>query len=126
MVALAATASWETIEYAGVVSIGGPMPDCAQLIQGKKARTPVLAIGDDQGDITPAALERMQMAFCHVTHNLRMHTQDTVPDRTDDLKCIMAPLLEFLAHRLRREEWTKQAVLSLGNLSKTLNGDQHY
>lgn len=28
----------------------------------------------------------------------------------------MTPLLDFLAHRLQREEWTKQAVISFGKL----------
>ena len=120
MAALAATASWDTIEYGGAISLGGPMPDCAQLTQGRKAKTPVLALGSTQGDINPAALERMQKSFCHVTQDLRLRSQDAAPEAPEDLKSLMIPLLDFLAHRLRRDEWTKQAVLSLGNQPRIL------
>ena len=116
MAALVAAACWDTVEYAGVISIGGPMPDCAHLFQGNKARTPVLVLGDPQGNVNPAALERMQETFCHVTHDLRLRSQDAVPEASKD----MEPLLDFLSHRLRRDEWTKQAVLSFGDLPSTL------
>ena len=119
MAALVAAACWETVEYAGVISIGGPMPDCAHLFQGNKAKTPVLVLGGPQGNINSAALERMQNTFCHVTHDLRLPSQDAVPEAPNDMKCIMEPLLGFLAHRLRRDEWTKEAVLSFGDLHTT-------
>ena len=120
MAALVAAACWETVEYAGVISIGGPMPDCAHLFQGNKARTPVLVLGGPQGNINPATLERMQKTFCHVTHDLRLRSQDAVPEAPKDMECLIEPLLDFLSHRLRRDEWTKQAVLSLGDLPSTL------
>ena len=116
MAALVAAACWETVDFAGVISIGGPMPDCAHLFQGSKAKTPVLVLGGPQGNVNPAALERMQNTFCHVTHDLRLRSQDAVPEAPKDMECLMEPLLDFLAHRLRRDEWTKQAVLSFGDL----------
>lgn len=116
MVALAAAACWETVEFAGAVSVGGPIPNCAQLPSGMKAKTPVLVLGGVEGDINPAALRRMQMTFCHVTHDLRLTSQDTVPESRELVKPLLKPLLSFLAHRLRREEWTKQTILSLGEL----------
>lgn len=117
MAALVAAACWETVEYAGVISIGGPMPDCAHLFQGDKAKTPVLVLGGPQGNINPAALERTQKNFCHVTHDLRL--RDAVPETPKDMECLLEPLLGFLAHRLRKDEWTKQAVLSFGDLPST-------
>ena len=114
MVALAATAAWETVEFAGVVSIGGPMPDRAHLSDGTKSKTPVLALSGIDGDINPIALRHLQKTFCHVTHNLRLTSQDRIPESPEEMTLLLEPLLGFFAHRLRREEWTKQAILSLG------------
>lgn len=120
MAALAATAAWETVEFAGVVSIGGPMPDCAQLSSGTKSKTPALALSRIEGDISPVALRRLQKTFCRVTHNLQPTSQDRIPESSEEMTLLLEPLLCFFAHRLRREEWKKQAILSLGELPKIL------
>lgn len=121
MAALAATAAWETVEFAGVVSIGGPMPDCAQLSSnGTKSKTPALALSGIEGDINPVALRRLQKTFCRVTHNIRLTSHDRIPESSEEMTLLLEPLLCFFAHRLRREEWTKQAILSLGELPKIL------
>lgn len=123
MVALTATAAWETVEFAGVVSIGGPMPDSAQLFSGTKSKTPALALGGLEGDINPIALKRLQQSFCHVTHNLRLRSQDTIPESSEEMTLLLEPILSFFAHRLGREEWKKQAILSLGERPKILHCD---
>lgn len=120
MAALAATAAWETVEFAGVVSIGGPMPECACLSNGTKAKTPALALRGIEGDINPAALKRLQENFCHVTHDLPLTSQETKPESSEEMTMPLEPLLSFFAHRLRQEEWTKQTILSLGEQPKIL------
>ena len=118
MAALAATASWNCIEFGGVVSFGGPMPGYVQLPSNVKAKTPTLIYGGARGDITPAALQQIQENFSFTDHHVPPSGHDTVPVSNKEI----APLLEFLAHRLGREEWKRQAVISLGkNLHCLLN-----
>ena len=110
MAALAATASWNCIELGGVVSFGGPMPGYVQLPHKVKAKTPALVYGGARGDITPAALQQIQDNFSFTDHHVPSSGQDTVPLSDKEI----APLLDFFAHRLGREEWKRQAVISLG------------
>lgn len=118
MAALAATASWNCIEFGGVVSLGGPMPGYVQLPSGVKAKTPALIYGGARGDITPAALQQIGETFSFTDHHTLPGGHDTVPLSDKEI----APMLEFFAHRLKREEWKRQAVLSLGkNLHCLLN-----
>lgn len=112
MAALAATASWNCIEFGGVVSLGGPMPGYVQLPSNVKAKTPALIYGSARGDITPAALQQIQENFSFTDHHVPPSGHDTVPLSDKEI----APLLEFFAHRLGREEWKRQAVISLGKL----------
>lgn len=109
MAALAATACWNCIEFGGVVSLGGPMPGYVQLPFKVKAKTPVLIYGVARGDITPTALQQIQETFSFTDHHIPPREHDTLPEPNE-----IAPLLEFFAHRLRREEWKRQAVISLG------------
>ena len=110
MAAFAAMASWNCVEFGGVVSFGGPMPGYAQLPLNVKAKTPALIYGGTHGDITPAALQQIQENFSFIDHYVPPSGHDTIPETDKE----MAPLLEFFAHRLGREEWKQQAVISLG------------
>lgn len=110
MAALAATASWNCIEFGGVVSFGGPMPGYVQLPFNVKAKTPALIYGGARGDITPTAIQQIQENFSFTDHHIPPSGHDTVPLSDKEI----APLLEFFAHRLGREEWNRQAVISLG------------
>ena len=118
MAALAATASWECVEFGGVVSLGGPMPGYVQLPSNVKAKTPALIFGSARGDITPAALLQIQENFSFTDHHAPPSGQDIVPSSEEEI----APLLDFFAHRLGREEWRRQAVISFGkNLHRPQN-----
>lgn len=118
MAALAATASWNCIEFGGVVSFGGPMPGYVQLPFAVKAKTPALIYGGACGDIKPTALQQIQENFSFTDHHVLPSGQHKVPLSDEE----MTPLLEFFAHRLKREEWKRQAVISLGkNLHCLLN-----
>lgn len=109
MAALAIAASWSQIEFGGAVSVGGPIPTYTELQLGVKAKTPALILGGTLGDITPTALQQIRTNFTYVDSDIRRDTHDEIPDAAG-----IKPLLEFFAHRLRREEWTKQAVVSFG------------
>ena len=110
MAALAATACWNCIEFGGVISFGGPMPGYVQLPLGIKAKTPALVYGATHGDITPTALQHIKDNFSFTDHHIPPSGHDTIPISDVEL----CPLLNFFAHRLGREEWKRQAVISFG------------
>ena len=113
MAALATTACWNCIEFGGVVSLGASMPTYFQLQPNIKAKTPALIYSGAWGDITPAALQQIQGTFSSTDCYESTNEDDGVPSSDEDT----APLLDFLAHRLRREEWKRQAVISFGKKS---------
>ena len=110
MAVLATAALWEDIELGGAVSIGGPLPSYARSASSNKIETPALVVGGNLGDLTPLALDCIKNNFSTVDTCILPDTHDTVPDTDQSRK----PLLEFFAHRLRQEEWEKQAVISFG------------
>ncbi len=107
--ALAAATVWNKVELGGIVSVGGPMSTDNQLAQNVKTVTPALILGGILGNFNASALQSIQDTFTHFNSELRPGADDKVPGLGE-----LKPLLDFIAHRLRREEWTKQAVLSLG------------
>lgn len=116
MAALAATACWNCIEFGGVISFGGPLPGYVQLPLGVKAKTPVLIYGATHGDITPTALQHIKDNFSFTDHHIPPSGHDTIPMSDVELH----PLLKFFAHRLGREEWKRQAVISFGRIPHCL------
>ena len=110
--ALAAVALWENIEFGGVISIGGAMPALTPLNPIIKAKTPALIISGALGGIKEVDLRQIREHFTYVESDIRRtSSNDDIPEAED-----IGILLEFFAHRLRGEEWTKQAVISLGKL----------
>lgn len=107
MAALAIAASWDEIELGGVVSIGGRMPSNAPA--QTKAKTPALIYYAELGNIIPSALQDIKENFKYVDSESRKGTQDTIPESEE-----LSPMLAFFAHRLEREEWEKQAIISFG------------
>ena len=110
MAALAAAASWNSIEFGGVVSYGGPMPGYVQLPHDIKAKTPALIYGSARGDLTPNAIQQIQENFSFVDRHVPDSEYDTVPLSDQEL----APLIAFFEHRLGRAEWERQALISFG------------
>ena len=107
--ALAAVALWENIEFGGVISIGGTMPAFNPLNPIIKAKTPALIIGGELGGIKESDLRQIREHFTYVESDIRRTSNDDIPEAEH-----IEILLEFFAHRLRGEEWTKQAVISFG------------
>ena len=110
MAALATVAACHTLELGGVVTIGGPMPAYAQLPHNIKARTPALVLRRELGDINAAALQQLRDNFVCLDVSTQPGVHVTIPERQEEIE----PVLDFFAHRLGREEWTKQAILSFG------------
>ena len=86
------------------------MPAYTRLESDVKAKTPALLLGGALGDMSPAAQEKVQDNFISTDKYIETGAQDVIPETQEQLK----PLRDFFAHRLRREEWTKQAVISFG------------
>ncbi|MCJ1465973.1 hypothetical protein MMC07_004592 [Pseudocyphellaria aurata] len=106
--ALAAMASWDVIEFGGVISIGGPLPSYIPLPSSSKAKTPALILRAERGDIHPSALQLIKNTFVTADVDTQEGASTTVPHTKDTLR----PILDFFAHRFHREEWEKQAMLS--------------
>jgi predicted esterase len=109
-VALAVAAEWREIELGGIMSIAGPMPSAIQA-DGKKIKTPALVIGGSLGNITAQAEQHIRDLFLHVEVVLKTGFGNFLPKKDE-----MGRVDAFFAHRLRREEWTKRAILTLGEL----------
>ena len=110
MAALATAAAFDKIELGGVVTIGGPLPAYAQLPENIKAKTPALVLRRDLGDIDAPALQRLRDNFVSLDVSTQPGVGNTIPEEQAEVQ----PLIDFLAHRLSREEWTQQAILSFG------------
>lgn len=110
MAALAAVASWGRIEFGGVVSIGGSMPSGTHSDPSNRAKTPALIVGGPIEGTDRKVLQEIMDSFAHVDN------YETTPEATLISPEISKPILGFLAHRLKKEEWTKQAVISFGRL----------
>ena len=110
MAALAAAASWTEIEFGGVVSIGGPLPTYIREDRSPKAKTPTLFLRDSLMGIDDVALRDIEATFIHSDNDIL--SEEPLLASSEHLR----PLLQFFAHRLRQDEWTKQAVISFGTI----------
>lgn len=113
--ALAAAASWDEIELGGVISVGGTMPTITT--STIKAKTPALILSGALGKVNDAALRQIKDHFTYVESDIRRQSSDDIPEAED-----IRILLDFFAHRLRGEEWTKQAVISFGRRLQQISG----
>ena len=111
--ALAAAASWSETEFGGVVAIGGFVPAYVQSEPLFKARTPCLVIEGHVGSMSATAKKNIEDTF--LFSDIDTTSYDILSGSRDSL----TPLLRFFAHRLRKEEWTKQAVISFGMCTRS-------
>ena len=112
MAVLTTAALWAEIEFGGVVSIGGPLPCYLRSASTDLVTTPALVFRSSAADSNQSAFDCMERRFAWVDNCVFSGAHDTLPDISELKKA----LVEFLAHRLERSEWTKQAVLSLGSV----------
>lgn len=105
-----ATGCWET-KLGGVVTIGGRLPsDYPSFPKDfpivSRCPTNILVLGGKLGDVSDKEVDRIESSFSNTT-------KARMPGKSDDLEVINeTKLRELLAHQLRREEWTKEAVIS--------------
>ncbi|KAL8861451.1 MAG: hypothetical protein Q9178_002325 [Gyalolechia marmorata] len=112
MAVLTTAALWRGIEFGGVVSIGGPLPYYLRSASADLITTPALVVGRSSAtDPNQSASDYMERRFAFVDTCDFNGAHDIIPDTPEFWKA----LVEFLAHRLQRSEWTKQAVISFGN-----------
>jgi predicted esterase len=109
-VALAVAAACRESKLGGVVSIGGALP--SDFPDGVRSRTHVLLLGGKLGDVNDKEAARIESAFSGTTTALKKGKSDDFDDIDDEA------LIGFLAHQLRREEWTKEAVVTFGESCK--------
>jgi hypothetical protein len=110
MAALSVATAWKGIEFGGIISIGGPIPDHFPLSERPNIKTPTLVIGGELGDVNATAKARIKSMIMHVDIHLEGGAEDCLPFTTRQI----LPLQEFLEHRLRKTEWMKPSVLTLG------------
>ena len=109
MAALAAAASWQGLEFGGVISIGGAIPASTPQASNIKAKTPALILSGPHGNVNESALGQIREQFTYVEYDIQRISNDNIPGAED-----IGILLDFFGHRFRGEEWTKQAVISFG------------
>lgn len=97
------------------------MPDHVRLEPEVRAETPALVIGGALAGITPPPLQLIQESFIYTDTDVRDGEHDLIPETQEQLK----PLCDFFGHRLRREQWNKQAVISCGTLITMVSGLPH-
>ncbi|KAL8690818.1 MAG: hypothetical protein Q9224_004317, partial [Gallowayella concinna] len=112
MVVLTTAALWAGMELAGVVSIGGPLPSYLRSASADKIMTPALVIRNTTTDLDHSAFDCIKRRFAFGDTHTFAGSHDTLLGTTESMKA----LVEFLAHRLERSEWTQQAVVSFGNI----------
>ena len=106
MAVLTTAALWWEIEFGGVVSIGGPLPYYLRSASADLITTPALVVSSSAAD------PNLERRFAFVDTCVFSGAHDTLPDTLE----FREALVEFLAHRLQRPEWTKQAVISFGSV----------
>ncbi|KAL8992576.1 MAG: hypothetical protein Q9169_006992 [Polycauliona sp. 2 TL-2023] len=108
MAVLTAAALWSKIEFGGVVSIGVPLPHYLRSGFPDLITTPALVVKSSAADLSQSAFDCIKRSFAYVDAHTFGGAQDILPGIPEVTKA----LAEFVAHRLQRSEWTKQAVVS--------------
>ena len=106
---LAMAAIWDHVEFGGVVTVDGPMSDIDCPLSGQKPATPALVLRGTRSVVDGTAFNETCEYFDCININDHLDGYDMVPGKDQ-----MQPILDFLGHRLRHDEWSKQAVICFG------------
>lgn len=114
MVALASVAAWNLINFGGVISIG--MPTFVAAIDGNQAGnlkvdTPAMIFEEKSSLAESAQWQKTKALFRHV-EKVVLPGKLIVEPGQEVTRKEWQPLLDFYAHRLRREEWSKQSIIT--------------
>lgn len=119
--ALIAVSRWDTVQFAGVVSIGGPMSARLAPSERVRCKTPALLLGCMSQSNDNLWSQRVNEFFIQTTYSTGIGTRESDLEASGPLRKTLEHIAEFFAHRLRREEWTKQAIISFGEPTDVLN-----
>lgn len=119
-VALAAVSLWNSIQFAGIVSIGGAMSGRSRSPANGKAQTPALLLASQRQSEISSLFQIAKETFVHASHSISNDMQNLALELPSTLRTLLKPVTDFFAHRLRREEWIKQAVISFGEYLSSL------
>ena len=109
MAALAAAAALPASgELGGIISVGGPMPDCDYPIT--KSKTPILVLGGSQDSkVSRANVERIERVFTFVQYHKWNRPGDAMPRNREE----MLPIMEFLSRRLKSRQGVPEGSVEL-------------
>lgn len=94
---LCASSPFSSVEYGGVVSIGGALPASSEAKEGK-SRTPVLVCGGSRStSVTRSAVDRLKARFGDLEYVKWEKGEDSMPRNKEE----MLPVMRFFARRLR-------------------------
>jgi len=114
MLALASVAAWDLINFGGVVSIGAFIPAFLVVLKRNQINTPAMVVSEEARFSTePAQWQETKSLFRHVDKVLTGENLD-FSGTCEQIQRRWQPFLDFCAHRLRREEWTKQSIITFG------------
>ena len=109
-VALTLAAIWYKVEFGGIISIDGSLPIQYQPQSVSQAKSPALILRSDRTiidetiDAEIGFFDCLDFGSLLGEENAQLHQRD------------LQPILDFLGHRLRHDEWVEEAVLSFGKL----------
>ena len=114
-VALTLAAVWYKVDFGGVIAVDGIFPIQYQPQSVSKAKAPALILRTNgrgpNDDGTNAAAN-----FFDCLEFQGSLDEQNLPSYQHNLR----PIVDFLGHRLRHDEWKKQAVLSFGKPSNSM------
>ncbi|KAL3422891.1 phospholipase carboxylesterase superfamily [Phlyctema vagabunda] len=97
MAALSATCS-SPLEFGGVVSIGGKLPNSSPAAPTDKNKTPVLVLGGSRStEITRSSIDKLKETFSDAEYVKWSKPVDSMPGNREE----MLPIMKFFARRLR-------------------------
>jgi predicted esterase len=110
MAALHVVAKAPTVEYGGVISIGGKLP-ASSVGSTSKAKTPILVLGGSRSrQVTRSATEKLKEKFNEVEYVKWSKPEDTMPGSREE----MMPLMRFWARRLKTRAGVPEDALEIG------------
>lgn len=99
------------IELGGVISIGGPLPASCMLVNGEKARTPMLLLGGAKGLVARSnGVARTRGAFENVEYVQWKKGDDGMPSNREEA----LPMMQFFARRLGSRKGVPEGSVEVG------------
>lgn len=130
IVALRAVTIWNEIEFGGVIAVGSQSLFERHITTTKKARTPILLVRSGLEERHHQSAEILRGVFPFVDMSDRLAEDEDPPTGLHQMKgpgndkstrLEINIYIDFLVHRLLRDEWKKQDIISFGEYSTLLD-----